>query len=368
MGLGHDMRVIRAVALKDIRSALTERLFTAVSVIVPLNFLILFLLFVLTGGEAPTALVMEDTGPYAQQFLGAMQGAHSFIIQQTSAQQAERLLAQGRIVAIVTVPADFDAALEQGRPIELPVVVNNLNVDYTNDIRRAVPLAITSFYARAFPNEVVVRAGETDQHAQDTDYIQYLSVSIVVVSLLIGGLLQAGANAAREYESGTIKELLLAPASRWAVEVGKLLGALALCVLSAGVVIGVVVLVLGVRPLHWTEVMGGTLLVMLTFVSLGLLAGTLVRRRASVIPLSIGLSLPVFFISGAFGPVQWGTPALAFVAQLQPVYYAIGVFQHAFHGFDTTPYGFTASSLVLTAFTAAIVALSSMALRLRAAP
>jgi ABC-type polysaccharide/polyol phosphate export permease len=129
-----------------------------------------------------------------------------------------------------------------------------------------------------------------------------------------------------------------------------------------------VVLVLGVRPLHWTEVMGGTLLVMLTFVSLGLLAGTLVRRRASVIPLSIGLSLPVFFISGAFGPVQWGTPALAFVAQLQPVYYAIGVFQHAFHGFDTTPYGFTASSLVLTAFTAAIVALSSMALRLRAAP
>lgn len=363
----HDLRVIRAVALKDIRSALTERLFTAVSVIIPVNFLILFLLFVLTGGQAPTAVVMQDNGPYAQQFVAAMQTAHSFIIQETTAEEAQRLMAQGRIVAIVTVPANFDTALQNGEPISLPVLVNNLNVDYTNDIRRAVPLAITSFYAEAFPDQVVVKATESDLHPQDTDYIQYLSVSIVVVSLLIGGLLQAGTNAAREYETGTIKELLLAPASRWAIEVGKLVGALALCVLSGGVVLGVVVLVLGVHPLYWSEVLGFTVLVLLTFISLGLLAGTLVRRRTSVIPLSIGLSLPVFFISGAFGPVQWGTPALAIIAQLQPVYYAIAVFQHGFHGFQTTPFSLTTSALVLAAFTVIIVLVSATALRARAA-
>lgn len=363
----HDLRVIRAVALKDIRSALTERLFTSVSIIIPVNFLILFLLFVLTGGQAPTAVVMEDNGPYAQQFVAAMGGARSFIIQQTSADEARRLMEQGRIVAIVTVPAAFDSALQNGQPVSLPVLVNNLNVDYTNDIRRAVPLAITSFYAQAFPDQVVVRATESDVHAQDTDYIQYLSVSIVVVSLLISGLLQAGTNAAREYESGTIKELLLAPASRWAIEVGKVVGAFALCVLSSGVVLGVVVLILGVRPLNWSEVLGDTVLVLLTFVSLGLLVGTLVRRRTSVIPLSIGLSLPVFFISGAFGPVQWGTPAISLISQLQPVYYAIAVFQHAFHGFQTTPFSLTTNTVVLAAFTVIIVLVSAAALRARAA-
>jgi ABC-type transport system involved in multi-copper enzyme maturation permease subunit len=311
---------------------------------------------------------MEDSGPYAQQFLSAMQGAHSFIIQQTTADEAQRLLRAGRIVAIVTVPANFDAALQSRQPVALPVLVNNLEVDYTNDIRRAVPLAITSFYAQAFPDQVVVQATETDVHIRDTGYIEYLSVSIVVVSLLIGGLLQAGANAAREYETGTIKELLLAPVSRWSIEVGKLVGALALSVLSAGVVLGVVVLLLGVHPMNWAEVLFFTLLVMLTFISLGLLVGTLVRRRTTVIPLSIGLALPVFFISGAFGPVQWSTPAVAVISQLQPVYYAIAVFQHAFHGFQTTPFSVTTNVFVLAAFTVVIVLVSATALRSRATP
>ncbi|HEX8969469.1 MAG TPA: ABC transporter permease [Chloroflexota bacterium] len=364
----HQLRVVRAVALKDIRSALTERTFTAVSILLPVNFLLLFLLFVLTGGEAPTAVVVQDTGPYAEQFLTALRGAHSFTIQQADAETAQRLMDQGRIVAIVTIPADFDATLQEGNPVSLPVVVNNLEVDYTNDIRRAVPLAITAFYAQTFPNRVVVHANEVDVHARDTGYIEYLSVSIVVVSLLVGGLLQAGSNAAREYETGTIKELMLAPANSWAIEVGKLLGALALNAFSAGVVLGVAILPLRVWPVHWTEVLGYTFVVMLTFVSIGLLVGTLVRRRTTVIPLSIGLGLPVFFISGAFGPVQWGTPALAVIAQAQPVYYAIAVFQHAFHDFDTTPSDLITNMMVLAAFTLAIVAASAAALRSRASP
>ena len=363
--IAYSLRVIRAVALNDIRSALTERLSTSVSIILPLNFLLLFLLFVLTGGQAPTAVVMDDSGPYAQQFLQAMQGARSFTIVQTSAAEAQRLMEQGRIVAIVTIPSDFDSGLQSRQAISLPVVVNNLNVDYTNDIRRAVPLAITSFYAQAFPDQVVVHANEIDVHAQDTGYIQYLSVSIVVVSLLVGGLLQAGISAAREYETGTIKELLLAPAHRWAIEVGKLLGAIALNAISAAVVLGVVTLLLGVSPVHWQEMLGFTVLVMLTFVSLGLLAGTLVRRRTAVVPLSIALSLPVFFVSGAFGPVQWGSAGLALISQIQPVYYAIAVFQHAFHDFETTPSTLTFNTLLLLAFTVVIVVASSAVLRRR---
>ena len=108
-------------------------------------------------------------------------------------------------MAIVTVPSNFDAALKHGSQVELPVVVNNLDVDFTNDIRRAVPLAITSFYANAFPNQVVVRAHEIDTYSQDTGYVQYLVVSLMVVSVMLGGLLQAGSNAAREYEKGIIR-------------------------------------------------------------------------------------------------------------------------------------------------------------------
>jgi ABC-2 type transport system permease protein len=361
VSLGDDLRVIQAVALKDIRSALTERTFTILSIIMPLNFLLLFILFVLSGGLAPIAVVLADRGPLAQQLLSAMAHANSFEIQQTSAAQAQALMRQGKIVAIVTIPASFDARLAAGQPVALPVEVNNLNTDFTNDIRRAVPLAITSFYAHAYPNQVVVQAREIDQYPQDTGYVAYLAVSIVVVGIMLGGLLQAGTNAAREYELGTIKELLLSPAPRWAIEAGKIAGALVLNALGTAVAL-LAVLALGVWPAHWLELLGYTLLLMATFVSLGVLIGTLVHRRQAVVPLSFGLSLPIFFLSGPFGPANWGTPAIATVARLEPVYYAIAVFQHAFHGTRTTPTSLGTDTLILALFTLAAIGASTLTL------
>lgn len=359
----NEIRVIYAMALKDIKSSLTERAFMLTSIIIPINFLLLFLLFALTGGQAPTAVVLEDNGPYAQQLLSAMEHSHSFIIQQTTAFNAQKLMQLGQIVAIVTIPTNFDSALKNGSQVELPIAINNLDVDFTNDIRRAVPLAITSFYASAFPHQVVVRAHEIDTYSQDTDYVQYLVVSLLVVSVMLGGLLQAGSNAAREYEKGTIKELMLAPANPWAIQTGKVLGALVLNSLPVVVAMIVIVFLIGVWPMHWDELFEYILLLMLTFVAAGTLVGTLIRRRQAVIPLSIGLSIPIFFISGAFGPATWGDPITAIVAQLQPVYYGIAVFQHAFHNFTTTSTGPSVDGSILIGFAIAMVAGSAIALR-----
>src|SRR5213082_1362738 len=203
------VRVIWACMKKDIKTSFTERTFTIVGTLVPINILFLMILFVIGGGYAPTAVVMNDRGPYAQQFYRAMSGAHSFRLQQTGAQEAEALLRSGHIVAVVTVPADFDARIRQNQPVQVGVRINNLNTDFTNDIRRAVPLSITTFYAKAFPDVVTVTPDERDLQPQDTDYIPYLSVSIVVIGLMIGGLLQSGTASAREWENETMKELLL---------------------------------------------------------------------------------------------------------------------------------------------------------------
>src|SRR5712692_3808712 len=111
--LSYDLRVIWACARKDIISALTERTFTFIGVFLPVNFLILMSLFVLGGGQAPTAVVMQDTGPYAQQFYIAMSHAHSFVLQKTTVAQADALINAGRIVAVVTIPPDFDLRIQQ---------------------------------------------------------------------------------------------------------------------------------------------------------------------------------------------------------------------------------------------------------------
>src|SRR5947199_2377821 len=121
----YHLRVIWACMNKEIKSALTERTSSIVSVFLPANILILMSLFAVSGGLAPTAIVMEETGPYAQQFYTAMAQAHSFRLQTASRQEAQNLIEERKIVAVVTIPADFDARLQKNQPVQLDVAVNN---------------------------------------------------------------------------------------------------------------------------------------------------------------------------------------------------------------------------------------------------
>jgi ABC-2 type transport system permease protein len=362
----YNLRVIWACMSKEIKTALTEPTSTIISVFIPVNILILMSLFAVSGGLAPTAVVMQDTGPYAQQFYDAMAHAHSFRLQIATAREAQDLIQTGRIVAVVTIPADFDTRLQQNQPVQVDVDVNNLNTDFTNDIRRAIPLSITSFYGKAFPHVVTITPREHDFYAQDTDYIPYLTVSMLVAALMLGGLLQSGHPAAREWERGTIKELLLSPASRLAISIGKMLSALVMGIIPAVVVLIVLILVIGVWPVHWGEVIGFTLLIMLIFIAYGALLGTLVKQRQAFTMLAVVSVVPLVVLSGAFGPLSFVGSLLSpsnVVAQVFPVYYAIVLMQHAFHGFDLNMYGVGWNVVILCIYAAVLIVLATLVLR-----
>ena len=361
--LGYAGRVVWACMKKDIKTALSERIFTILGVFIPVNFLILMSLFVLAGSNAPTAVVMQDSGPYAQKFYDAMSHAHSFRLQQTTAQDARAMLQAGQIVAVVTVPTDFDSKIQQSEPVQVNVEINNLNTDFTDDIRRAVPLSITSFYAKSFPNIVTISAREHDFYPHDTDYIPYISVSILVLGLAVGGLLQAGIATAREWDKETIKEVLLSPASRLAVITGKMLAAISMSLISTVVVLVVLIFVIGVYPAHWGEVVGFTLLSLVLFTACGMLFGTLLKKTLPVTALALGISVPLFFLSGAFGPLSLNTKVIQVIAQIFPLYYAIVLQQHAFHNFILNSYGLNMNILILCGYIVGLLALALIALR-----
>lgn len=362
-GIARNLRIIWACLKKDLRSALTERVFTIVCIFLPVNFLILMSLFVLAGSHAPTAVVMQENGPYAREFYTAMNNAHSFSLRTASASEASSLISSGQIVAVVTIPPDFDARISAGQPVQVNVQINNLNTDFTNDIRRAIPLSITTFYAKAYPTLVTITPRETDWYPQDTDYVPYLAVSIIVISLMVGGVLQAGVASAKEWENGTIKELLLSPASRWAVLLGKMLAVAVLNVAAVLIVLAVVIFIVGVWPVHWGEVIWATLLTMLIFISFGTLLGTLLKRWQVVAALTFGLSIPLFFLSGAFGPISFEVPVTQVLAKIFPVYYAIVLQQHAFHGFDLNTYGLGLNALILAIYALVLLLLTTLILR-----
>jgi ABC-2 type transport system permease protein len=361
--LGFSLRVLWACLKKDLKSARSEPLYTLVSIILPLNVLLLMSLLVISGGLAPTAVVMQDTGPLAQQFYTAMNEAHSFVLQQATADQATALIEQGKVVAVVTIPADFDARIRVKQPVQVGVTINNLNTDFTNDIRRALPLSITSFYAKAEPSVVTITPQERDAYPQDLGYIPYLSVSILVIGLMVGGMVQAGTAAAVEWERETVKELLLSPASRLAILLGKMLAAFLIGLVGAAVVLAVLVALMGIRPVHWGELLGFTLLILALFTTWGTLLGTWLKRRTPLATLAIGLCVPLFFLSGPFGPISFFAPIEQVVARIFPVYYAIVVLQHAVHDFTLNTEGIGINALFLAVYALGGLILATMVVR-----
>ncbi len=102
---------------------------------------------------------------------------------------------------------------------------------------------------------------------------------------------------------------------------------------------------------------------MLIFIAWGILLGTLIKQRQPVIALTFGTSIPLFFLSGAFGPITFTTPPIQFIAKAFPIYYAIVLQQHAFHNFDLNTYGTGINALILAGYAAVVIILAAVALR-----
>ena len=359
-------RVIWACTLKEMRTALAQRGSTLMGTLRPGIFLVFMALFSASGSFAPTAVVMNDTGPYAQQFYTALAHASSFRLQIASQAQAQELINKGRVVAVITIPADFDSRLQQSQPVQVDVQINNLNTDFANDIRRAVPLSITLFYGKAFPSLVTIIPREHDIYSKDTDYFPYLMVSAMVLALMVAGVLQAGYPVAAEWENATIKELMVSPANRLAIVIGKLLGSEITVLLTVVVILIILIAGLGVWPMYWGEALGFTLLTMLIFNAYGLLLGTLTKQRLTFFLVAFASMIPMYILSGAFGPISFFgsmTSLPNLLVQLSPVYYAHTLMQHAFHGIALSTFGVGLNVAILSGYTLVVLVVVALVLR-----
>lgn len=326
-------RAVWAVARHDLALHLAQPLTLFMTLAVPISFLILFVLFAISGGGAPVAVHQADSGPYGPALVAALQNTGTFRVEPAGSPGEALAAIEGqRAVAALTVPPGFSRAIAAKAPVLLSVTLDNQNDDFASDIRRGLPQAILQFYRNSLPERLPLTWRETDTYPRTIGFLPYIAVSLLTVALLIAGLLIGSFGMVREWQHGTMKELRLAPVSGWAVVAGKVAATFVLGLVAALVELGVLRLI-GVRPQAWGPVAAVVPLVLLVFVSLGVAAGTLLRSQNKTMPLVFGLGLPLFFISGPFGPITWGTPATAAIARLFPVVYANTALQQAVYGF-----------------------------------
>src|SRR5215472_13300540 len=109
-----------------------------------------------------------------------IQRADLFRVSDATPSEAQALYNNLDVVAILTIPATFTKDVDVHAPAHIEVQINNLNTDFTNDIRRAVPDAITQFYQQqAGASPINVTLSERDLRHQDIQIFQYSAIPLL---------------------------------------------------------------------------------------------------------------------------------------------------------------------------------------------
>jgi hypothetical protein len=304
----------------------------------PINLLLLLSLFALTGYNAPTGLVVGEDTPLARAYVEALKDTHnSFELRPMDLATAKDQLEHARLVAIIEIPPGFDAGIRAGRTVPVNLTIDNVNLDLTEDVRRAVPAAAAIFAERSGFPDVRVTAGLRNVLPKDTGYVEYLGVSAVALAACIAGGVLGGTVTAREWEVGAARLLQVAPGGPAVVLAGRLAAAALVGTAASLVTAAIVWFGYGVTPAHPVEVLVGVVATVAAATALGGLIGAKVRRVLAIAPLLVGVTLPFYLDSGALEPQRFDGPWLFALAHLSPAYFAVGIMEHAYHGLVVTP-------------------------------
>jgi ABC-2 type transport system permease protein len=341
-------------------------LIVILAVVQAVTFLLLVSLFGLTGNRAPTAIVDEDHGALAAHFIADLAKAHrSFALRPMGREAALTKLSHGELVAMVTIPRGFSDAVRRGDTVPIPVTVDNVDADLTDDVQRALPSAIGAFAQEVGFTGIRLHPAERDLIGRDTDFIPYLVVSALALDALVVAGVLAALSVTREFEAGTAAILTLSPMHPLAPVVGRVLTTAAVSFCALGVTTAIVVAGYGVVPAHPLELASGLLACVAIFSCVGAAIGAVIRRSLPVTALVFGLALPLYIDSGSLEPERFDGNVIWAIAHLSPVYYAVGVLEHAVHGLQVTPEPVSVDLVALGLWALAALAVAWRLLRRR---
>ncbi len=317
-------RAVWIILKKDLRLWIREPINLTATFVPALGFLLIAALGSVTVGRSPIALVTLDHDARGRQMQQIFQDSDIFRVTNATPQQAEGLLKNVQVIAVITIPADFTQRVNAHEQTPIDVRINNLNLDFTGDIRRSVPDAITEFYqAQGNANVMKITVHEQDLRQQDIQLFQYTLVPITILILMMSGVVNSGLSTAREWELLTVKELLFAPVARSSIILGKVLAGF-----FTTLVLGVFLLLFGsllgwlhIEGTYWLNALVIIALMALMGAGIGVAMGAVMQRLQPVIAMSLQVVLYLFFLSGGIGVLAFAQDWLQNLAAFVPLSY-----------------------------------------------
>ena len=311
-----------AVMLKELIQLRRDRLTFAMMVGIPIIQMTLFG-FAINGDpkRLPTAVIAHENTVYTRSLVRALENSRYFEVAHPSIdeQEADTLLAEGRVQFVLTVPAGFARALERG---ERPALL--VEADATDPTATANAIgAVQQLGATALQHDLTGALAPLQQGLPPFEWriqrrynpegiTQYNIVpGLMGVVLTMTMVMMTSIAMTRERERGTMENLLATPVRPLEVMLGKI---------APYVVVGyvqVVVILTAAKFLFGVPMVGSLVLlsaVMLLFIAANLAIGftfsTLARSQMQAMQMTMFFFLPSILLSGFMFPYR-GMPRWA---------------------------------------------------------
>ncbi|MDV7270055.1 ABC transporter permease [Thioclava sp. A2] len=316
-----SFRRLGALLSKETIQMRRDRVTFAMMLGIPLIQLMLFGFAINTDPkELPAALVAPTQDRYTRAIVSALEltGYYRFVAPDAEAAEAEKMMAEGEVSFVVTVPSDFGRRVELG---DNPTIL--IEADATDpSVASGAISTLGTVAADALARETGTRPSEEEQakKLQITVHKRYNPEGITqynIVPGLLGVILQltlvmmTAMALTRESERGTMENLLSMPATPFEIMLGKILPYLAVGAVQLVVILGAAraifhVPFVGSLPL----ILSGVLIFVLALVILGYLISTVARTQMQAMQMAFFFFLPSLMLSGFMFPFR-GMPAWA---------------------------------------------------------
>lgn len=316
---------LRAVLAKEFIQMFRDRLTFAMIVGIPVIQLVMFGYAINADPRAlPTAVMVGDTGTFGRSIVRALENTTYFrvVAWPDNAVEAEKLLARGDVQFVVDIPVDFSRRVLRGeKPAILveadatdPVATGNALAALSDINRMALAHDATGptafLNAGDLPFEIRVQKRYNPEGITEYNIVPGLMGTILTMTLAM----MTAIAVTREFERGTMENLLATPARPLEVMLGKIIPFVFVGFIQVAVIL------LAALVLFHVPMVGSLMILMacaFVFIAANLAIGftfsTLARSQLQAMQMSVLFFLPSMLLSGFLFPFR-GMPQWAQVA------------------------------------------------------
>ncbi len=310
-----------------------------------LAFLLPTLLVVLFGyaitwdvEDIRTAVLDLDGSSRSRELIDAFEASGYFTVVRRLARQGqvEDVLDRGEALVVIVLPPDFARDLDGGRSAALQILVDGSDANSAT-----IALGYAQGIVRSFSSDILLAGAERPPMVRAETRVWYneellsrnmIVPGLVAVIMMIIAAMLTSLTIAREWERGTMEQLVSTPVHRVEVVLGKLLPYVAIGVIDVVLVSLVGVLLFDV-PFRGSPSL--LMILSLAFIvgalGLGMFISAVARSQLLATQLAMILTfLPAFLLSGFMFAIEVMPPALQAITYLIPARYFLVVTRGVF--------------------------------------